>query len=198
MKLLVRQLDLRHARLVEVDPAHPPKLVRVQAKDGRVYEHYLDWDQTLDDRQHLRKCPVCGCRELFRMRGVRPLSAGVVLLVCAAASMLLYGLGGAPLGLVLGALGTLVVTNVFLYFFGPRRLGCYRCGSECLGVPISPQQEEWDPGVAEAYGREAPAPRESVPSGRRGRRPSEGEPRPDVVASISDRTSVPERMKVGN
>lgn len=153
MKIDLRQPGNPHVRCLTVDPDNPPALVRAPDAEGVEHELYLDWDRTLDDEGYLRHCPVCGCAELFRMRGVPLLNGFVVVLVFGLLELALYGLAGAPLGLVLGALAAVTVANVLIYFFSPSRLGCYGCGSEYRAVPIASRHAPWDSSQARKYRR---------------------------------------------
>ncbi len=91
MRIDVRDAEGKRLGRVEVDPAQRPSLVRLtlDAKAGpdakgapglsappatgpaEPHEHFLNWDEALDDAGQLRRCVVCGCSSLYRPRSCR-------------------------------------------------------------------------------------------------------------------------------
>lgn len=141
----------QHLRWMHVDPEQPPRVIRYHAEGGKEAEHYLEWDGAFDDEGHLRRCPGCGCDRLYKRRACPPVTGFVIVLLVGLACLALYGVSHAPLGLLAGALGVVIVANVLIIYFSPRYLGCYRCGSQYHGAAISRSVEEWDANVAERY-----------------------------------------------
>lgn len=153
----------RHVGAVEVDPDRPPYVVHVRDREGAVSEHYLEWERVLDDEGHLRRCPVCGCEELYKRSACPPLNGFIIVLLFGLASLSLWGLSAAPLWLVLGMLAAVTVVNVLGSLFAPRFLVCYRCRSSFHGVWISQDRREWDAATAEKYEPRTPTERGLVP-----------------------------------
>ncbi len=155
------RIDLRNPKrqrlfTVEVDPASPPTVVRGQVEDaaegeqGAAHAVHLNWDRAIDDEQHLRRCPACGCEDLY-MRQVFPrLTAFVMIALAAVIAIVMLGLG--PLHYALIVLGTigLVDAGVYLFFSG-KVLVCYRCRSEYRDMPIGRDARLWRADVDERH-----------------------------------------------
>ena len=141
--------DERRERLfaVDVDISDPPAIVH--APDGQGQAVHLDWDRALDDEQHLRHCPVCGCPELFARKTLPQLTAFAVVVLAAIVSMVLYGIGqpGAALAVFL----VVVAIDAAIYLFTQRALICYRCRSRFTGMPIRRDHPGWDKALGEQY-----------------------------------------------
>ena len=50
----------------------------------------MNWDQVFDDEQHMRRCPVCGCRELFSRKDFPQVTGFVIVLLAALLAMVLF------------------------------------------------------------------------------------------------------------
>lgn len=146
------RINLRNeqrARLfgVEINPHQRPTVVRPSGCDGRVV--HLDWDRAIDDEQHLRHCPVCGCAELFTRKQLPQLTSFSLIVLAAVISMILFGLR-----LVRWALLVLAVTlaiDLIILVFGARVLVCYRCHSEYRRTPIRRDHPTWETAIAKRY-----------------------------------------------
>lgn len=136
---------------VAVDPASPPGVVHGHAADGSTEEHYLDWDRTFDDDGHLRKCPVCGCDDLFQRRAIPALTGFIVVLAVGLVCLALWGLTEAPLGWMLGVLVAVVVVNVLIVMMAGRYVQCYRCASRFREIEVRAGRAEWEGAIAERY-----------------------------------------------
>jgi hypothetical protein len=148
MRIELYDFDGRpQARLV-VDPKSPPSAVSVPGPREVLYERYLDWDRALDDQGRLRKCPACGCPELYVRRLFPPLTGFVVVMVIGLLCFALYGLEVVPTTplLVIGAL--IVLANIIFALLSPRYLVCYSCSSRYHDTKISRDHGEWDAAVA--------------------------------------------------
>jgi len=154
MRIKLHSKQGKHVRWVDADPAKPPPVVHAPNPDGPEVEYYLDWDRAIDDEGHLRKCPACGCTELYTRRAAPALTGFVIVLVVGLICLALWGLTDAPVGLLLAALGIVIVFNGFVIMKAPRHLVCYACGSGYYEVPIARGQGEWDSTIAEKYGDE--------------------------------------------
>lgn len=154
-------IELRNAQrqrlfAVEIDPDEPPAVVRPPSGDGAAV--HLDWDRAIDDEHHLRRCPACGCPELFAAKQVPQITAFVLILLAAVIAMVLFGFGH-----VLGAVVILAVVlaiDAGIYLFARRKLVCYRCRSTFSRLPIARRHPGWETVVAEKY---PPAPAAPAP-----------------------------------
>ena len=151
MKIDLRNAQRRHLCVVDVDVHTPPRVVPVTEHDGQRREVYLDWDRAFDDQGHLRKCPACGCGQLYQRKGLPPLTGFVAVLVVAVISLALWSLHDAPVMVLVAVLAIVSVANVLIYFFAPNRLVCYQCRSSYHGMPIRPDHPAWDGATDEQY-----------------------------------------------
>lgn len=156
------RIDLRNPRRerlfpVEVDGKAPTTIVR-SPDDGT--EVYLDWDRALDDEGHLRRCPACGCRELFVRKDFHQVTGLLIVVLAALIAMLLFGARRVMWGfIVLGAVATI---DAVIYIFAGRCLVCYRCRSEFRDLPIRRDHPTWDLSTGEKYRSESGARRGEV------------------------------------
>lgn len=143
---MARQLTARGA----VDPrARPTELIdRVTgAASG------LDWTEAVDDRNRLRRCPVCGCRDLFRRKDA-PQRLGLALVILAVvASIVLFARHQVAWSLLV-LVGMVIVDFMVGCFFG-QCLVCYRCRSEFRDTMVDPAvHHPWDLAIGEKYRRQ--------------------------------------------
>jgi len=134
---------------VVVNPERPPTVVRSPLDDAAPMT--LDWDRAMDDSHHLRRCPVCGCEDLYVRKELPHLTLFVVLLFAAVVAMLMFGLVGlewAVLTLVL-----LLGVDLGIFFFSKRILVCYQCLTEFRDVPIRRRHPGFDRAVAQRHRR---------------------------------------------
>jgi hypothetical protein len=141
----------RRVAKVQVDPKSPPATISARGPGGAVHERYLDWDKALDDEGRVRKCPACGCEELYVRRLFPPLTGFVIVLVVALLCLALYGLEVVNLPTLLVATGLLVAAHVAFTLLSPRFLVCYRCFSRYYDAGISRDRQEWDAAIAGKY-----------------------------------------------
>lgn len=143
---------------MDIDPRKPPSIVRPtppsdpsDTPEGgpRIGDVYLDWDQALDDRGHLRRCPVCRCPDLFVRKDFPQLTGFSLIVLAAVVSMILVGMEQLLAGLVVLAL--VVALDLAILLFSRKLLVCYRCRSEFRGLPIRPDQPGWELSVGEKY-----------------------------------------------
>ena len=151
MRIDVYAQEGRRIGKAKVDLRSPPVRVAVRSAEGSVTDHYLDWEKALDDRGRLRKCPVCGCPDLYVRSVFPPLTGFVVVLVVGMLCFALYGLEYVPPGPLLIAGGAIILANIIFIFFSPRYLACYRCASRFHEAGISRDWQEWDAATASRY-----------------------------------------------
>ncbi len=163
------RIDLRNSERhklfsVEVDLSSPPTVVRGKVEDtsgksdttsgasdtsGGQSVH-LNWDRAIDDERHLRRCPACGCEELYVRSRFPRLTAFVMIAFAAAVAVVLLGFGRLYLTLIV--LGVIVVIDVIAYFFlSDKLLVCYRCRTEFHDTPIARGVKAWQADVEERY-----------------------------------------------
>ena len=146
------RMDLRDCRRrylyrVELDATRQPRVV--QPPGGGAEAVQLDWDRAVDDAGVLRRCPACGCRELYVRRDFPHAVGLAIVIVAGLAAAGLFGLGRVWLGL--GVLAGVAGVDAVIAFFVKRCLVCYRCRSEFRDTPIGPNHESWDLAIGEKY-----------------------------------------------
>lgn len=127
-----------------------PPVVQFRPEGGHKQEYFLDWDRAFDDEGHLRKCPSCGCEAMYYIKTFPGMNVFIFVLVVTLVFFAFYQFNHeeqvVPIAAIVGAA---VLANLFLAWYSPRRLVCYRCGRAYYGVKISPRMGEWDPVVQE-------------------------------------------------
>ena len=126
MRIHIKDNQGRPRLTVHIDPAQPPTVV--QATDHRGPAISLSWDQALDDHGRLRRCPVCGCADLYRRKQVPQLTVFALIVAAALIAMVFYGFGLSGPALIVLAL--VLILDLLIYLYARRYLVCYRCGSE--------------------------------------------------------------------
>jgi hypothetical protein len=131
---------------VQVDSRNPPAVVRgTPSGSAQPMEVYLQWDRTLDDERHLRRCPVCECPDLFVRKDFPQVTAFSLVIAAGIASMILLGIG--EFGAAIVVLAAVVLLDLAILLFARRRLECYRCGSVFRDTPISAQHQRWNQAI---------------------------------------------------
>jgi len=139
---------------LEVDPAARPS--RARTSDTTDREVFLEWEAALDDGGHLRRCLVCGCRDLYVSRMFPQVTGFVVVMAFAAAAVGIFGSGGiARNPVVLTALIVVLVLDIASLIFRKYRLVCYRCRSTFSEIDLARFHRAWDRSIAEKHRREA-------------------------------------------
>ena len=159
------RIDLRNAQreklfTVEVDPASPPTVVRGTVEShadsgdaqpaGTTQAVHLNWDRAIDDERHLRRCPACGCEDLYARHQFPRLTAFVMIALAAVVAIVMLGLGQLHYALIVLGLVGLVDAGVYLFFSG-KVLVCYRCRSEYRDLPIGREARTWRADLDERY-----------------------------------------------
>ena len=147
VRIDLRDKDRRRLFRVAVGGKDRPTVVRPPDEPGR--EVYLDWDQAFDDEGYLRRCPACGCRELFVRKDFPQVTGFVIVLVAAAAAMALFGME--QVIAAVSVLAAVVLIDAVIFFFTGKCLVCYRCRSEFRDLPIRPRHPGWELAVGEKY-----------------------------------------------
>lgn len=154
------KIDLRNQQRerlfrVEVDPRDPPSVVKPGDRPGRPPSQspgrdvYLNWDGAFDDQKHLRRCPACGCRELFARKDFPQITGFAIVVAAAVAAMALFGANEVIWGVIV--LAMVVLIDAVIYLFAGRCLVCYRCRTEFRGTPIRPDHAAWELATGEKY-----------------------------------------------
>jgi len=133
-----------------VDPAHPPSVLHLPAPDIlKPRELFLNWDRVLDDKGRLRRCPVCGCEELYGYSDLPRLTALVALVFAGVLAIALFGIRAVTAGLVV--LAVVLALDLLILRFARWRLVCYSCRAEFSDVPLDAAPRRWDSATAEKY-----------------------------------------------
>jgi DNA-directed RNA polymerase subunit RPC12/RpoP len=139
-----RPSDRRRLGRVSIDPTARPLRVRPAPNAEEVF---LEWEGTLDDAGRLRRCPVCGCKSLYRSRSLPALTPFVVILAFAGTVLALLGFADDPR--MLAALVVVLLADIAILLVGRTWLVCYQCSSRFRGLPIARQHRRWDRAEAE-------------------------------------------------
>ena len=132
---------------VVIDLSQPPSRVATSACELTPVD--LNWQQALDGQGGLKRCPVCGCRELF-VRKDFPQGLGLVLVIAAG----LAATGLFIVGWVIWGWAVLVglaLVDAVVWFVVGRCLVCYRCRSEFRDLAIRRDHCGWDLAIGEKY-----------------------------------------------
>lgn len=148
MRIDVRQPDRKRIGRITIDPALRPTRARIE--DGEVdREVFLEWEAATDDAGRLRRCVVCGCRDLYAVRTFPQLTGFVVVLAFAGAVIGLLGYTTNPI--VLAALIVVLLLDIGSLVFSRHRLVCYQCRSTYSDVEIARHHRPWDRTVGQKY-----------------------------------------------
>ena len=151
MRIAVRNLSRKYLLAVEVDQHNPARTVQPTGEPGQQAPSSLDlnWDQVFDDEQHMRRCPVCGCHELFSRKDFPQVTGFVIVILAATLAMVLFGMREVRWGF--GVLGTVALIDSVIFFFAGRCLVCYRCRSEFRNLKIPRDHPKWELATGEKY-----------------------------------------------
>ena len=172
------RIDIRNAQrqplfVAEVDSGDPPAVVTPAGADEP--KVYLKWEQAVDDHGHLRRCPVCGCRETFVRKDFPQVTGFVVVVLAAVVAMVLFGAGQVLYGFVV--LGAVALIDAAVFLFTGRCVVCYRCRSEYRKLPIRRDHPKWELATGEKYRLVEPDVDDTMSEG--------GAPAPPTSASAS-------------
>lgn len=152
MRMHLKNLKGEPIAEVVVAEQRLPPVVHVQHEAGKKEEHFLDWDRAFDDEGHLRKCPSCGCEAMYFIKTFPAMNVFILVLIVALISMALFQFkDDEPLWPIAAMVGAVVLANLFMGWYSPRRLVCYRCGSTYYGAKISQTVTEWDPVIQQKF-----------------------------------------------
>lgn len=147
MRIDVRDNERQFLGRVTVNIAEQPE--RAPLTDGVDGDVKLDWSETMDADGMLKRCPVCGCRDIFSRRDFPQRFGMVVVVIAAVTSVVMFAMG-----LVLWAIGVLaavVVLDFVVIMFVRRCLVCYRCRSEFRDVMIDKRHHSYELAIGEKY-----------------------------------------------
>ena len=150
VRIDLRNLARKRLFRAKVDPNRPPTVVHGPPDSPYAgQEVYLNWDQALGDEAHLRRCPACGCRELFVRKDFPQVTGFVIILMAAVIAIALFAAKQVKWAIAL--LATIAGLDTLIYFFAGKCLVCYRCRSEFRDLPIRHDHPGWDLAVGEKY-----------------------------------------------
>lgn len=155
MRIDIKDKSGKPRLTVHVDPAHPPTVVHDSDPRGPAVS--LNWDRALDDTQHLRHCPVCGCRDLYLRNTLPQVTGFVLILMAGVVSMVLLGVGRIDYALLV--LGVVLLVDVVIFLTTSQLLVCYQCASEFRDLPTRGRHGRWSAEIAERYDSQPSHPR---------------------------------------
>ena len=146
----IRNSDGRDLYTVEVDEKQRPAKVRPpEGHDGP--DVYLEWDRALDDRQCLRRCPVCGCWDLHLEKTVPQLTLFVVVLGVAVILLAVLDMGPLLVRTTAALMVLLLLGDLAIRFLLPATVRCYLCHSRFHRAAVPRWMAPWHPAIAERY-----------------------------------------------
>lgn len=148
MKIDLRNSDRQRLFSVTVDAKSPPGIVKPPEGDSGPHVS-LNWDEAIDDEGHLRRCPACGCRELFVRKDFPQVTGFVIIAFACVVSIVLFGWRHE--GAALAVLGVVAVIDGLIFFFTGKCVVCYRCRSEFRKLPIPPHHATFERSIDEKY-----------------------------------------------
>lgn len=157
MRIDVHDPSRRRRGRVRVDPAQRPPRVPLEEGEGEVF---LNWDGTLDDAGHLRKCLTCGCPNLYSYRSLPSVTPIIVIVAFAGAAVGILGYATNPL--VMATLVIVLLAEIAIILVARTRLVCYRCRSRYEDTTIAPYHTTFDREIAEQPANQ-PEPRQNTP-----------------------------------
>ena len=146
MRISANNLDREPLGSVVVDDSIRPAQAALR-ETGQTLD--LHWAGALDEQGRVRRCVVCGCREIFK-RYDFPQRFGLLLVIGAVVACVILLIRGQVLWAMGVLLGTVVVDRI-VYLFTRECLVCYRCRSEFRDVKIDETHESWDLSIGEKY-----------------------------------------------
>ena len=151
MRIEVHDLSRARRGRTTLDPSQRPPRAQLEGVEdpehAETREVFLDWDGALDDSGHLRRCPVCGGKQLFTVRTLPTVTPIFVILAFAGTAVSLFGYANNPI--ILAALVLVVLAELVILVVARTRLVCYRCRSRFAQTPIAPYHAVFDPQVAQ-------------------------------------------------
>lgn len=155
MQIVIRENPTSPPERVEVDLRDPPAVIR-PAQHPRLRQPVsLDWDRAIDDRYHLRRCPVCRCEDLYARRTIPRVTAFILILLAGVVAMLLFGMQMA--GWAVAALSVVLVVDIGILMLSRQILVCYGCKTQYRGLKVPRLHPKWDAATADRH-RDAPSP----------------------------------------
>lgn len=133
----------------EVDPARlPPYLTdELNNKNEKIP---LIWENVMDDHNFIQRCPICGCKELFRRKDLNQKWGLTIIIVSALCSMVLFAMHYVFAAILI--LFLVFIIDAAIYFIVPECIVCYKCRSEFRKIKISKKVHNlWDLSIGEKY-----------------------------------------------
>ena len=161
MRIDVRDPETGHKiGRIEVAPGQRPTRARIGAEnperpDAEPREIFLEWEAAIDDAGRLRRCLVCGCRDLYASRAFPQVTGFVVVLAFAGAAVGISGLAN-QYPVLYAVLVLVLVLDIASLLFSRKRLVCYRCRSVYSDLEIARHHQQWDRTVAEKHATPPP------------------------------------------
>jgi hypothetical protein len=147
---------------VEIDLRHPPAVIRPAQHPELPHALSLDWDRTVDDHQHLRRCPVCRCSDLYARKPVPQVTGFLAVILAAVIAMVLFGFGQVIPATIIFA--TVLAVDLLILLIARRFLVCYRCRTQFRRLRVPRNHPRWDATLAEKYQDDAVHPLHTPPT----------------------------------
>jgi len=146
MLISANNLDREALGSAVVDESAKPTQATLRGTNQRIDLH---WAGAFDEEGRVRRCVVCGCREIFK-RYDFPQRFGLALVLIAIIACVVLLIEGQVLWAMGVLLGTVVIDRI-VYVFTRECLVCYRCRSEFRDVKVDKSHASWDLSIGEKY-----------------------------------------------
>ena len=146
MRIDVHDASRKKRGRITIDPTQRPPRTAIE-EDESGGDVFLDWDGSLDDAGHLRKCLICGNKVLFRVRTLPSVAPILVILAFAGVAISILGFASNPI--ILGLMVVVVIAELVILLIARTQLVCYRCRTKYAETPIAPYHQPYDPQTAE-------------------------------------------------
>ncbi|HAI14406.1 MAG TPA: hypothetical protein DCM28_22065 [Phycisphaerales bacterium] len=150
MKITLRTKESQQRVIIQTDDGStPPTMIKFP---GQVPQQIaLDWSGALDDEKSLKRCPACGCKDMYVSNNFPQITTLVSIALAAVVCLvLIYHKWIIPAAIVLAVV---IVLDILIYLFKKPALICYDCRSEFRSMPIGKHHQRWEQGLGERYKR---------------------------------------------
>ncbi len=150
MKITLRTKDSQQRVIIQTpDDAVPPAMIKFPGEPS--HQIALDWSGAVDDEKCLKRCPVCGCKDMYVSNSFPQITALVSIALAAVFCLVMIYHKWIIPAIVVSVV--VILVDVLIYLFKKPALICYDCQTEYRSLPISKHHGRWEQGLGERYKR---------------------------------------------